>query len=101
MKRLSIAVILAGLSLGSAALADEQRVSVEVGGLSCPSCFYIAGDAILSVDSADIVEFIEGEEAGRAVYIVSFDDELATPGQILEAVEGYGYPARIMEEVNS
>lgn len=101
MKQLGIAVILAGLGLGSAAFADEKRISLEVGGLSCPSCFYIAGDAILSVDSADILEFIEGEEAGRAVYIVSFDDELATPGQIVQAVEGYGYPARILEEANS
>lgn len=101
MKQLGIAVILAGIGLGSTALADEKRASLEVGGLSCPSCFYIAGDAMLSVDSVDILEFIEGEEAGRATYIVSFDDELATPEQIVDAVEGYGYPARIVEAPNS
>ncbi len=97
MKRLGIVAVLATLSLATTAFADEKRTSLEVGGLSCPSCFYIAGDAMLSVESVNILEFTEGEEAGRAVYVVSYDDEMATPEQIVEAVEGYGYPATIVE----
>ncbi len=100
MKRVILTSALMVLIAVTPAFAEQREASIEVGGLTCPSCFYIAGKAMLSVTSVAIVKFIEGKNQS-AVYIVSYDDQKATPGAIVKAVLGYGYPAKIIEKPNS
>ncbi|VAW19934.1 hypothetical protein MNBD_ALPHA12-2111 [hydrothermal vent metagenome] len=95
MKRIIISIALFFMFLVPNAFAAQKQVSLEVGGLTCPSCFYIAGKAMLSVTSVQILKFIEGKNQ-TAVYVVSYDDEAAEPELIVKAVIGYGYPAKIV-----
>ncbi len=95
MKRIILGAALIVLLFIPFAFAAEKQVSLEVGGLTCPSCFYIAGKAMLSVSSVKILQFIEGKNE-TALYIVSYDDEAATPELIVKAVMGYGYPAKLV-----
>ena len=100
MKQLFLATSLVVLSATTAVFAAEKQVSIEVGGLTCPSCFYIAGRAMLSVNSVAIVKFTEGKN-DTAVYIVSYDDQSTAANMIVKAVLGYGYPAKLVEIPNS
>jgi len=95
MKRLFLTAALLVLSASTTAFAEQKQASIEVGGLTCPSCYYIAGKAMLSVTSVAIVKFIEGKNE-TAIYIVSYDDQAATPELIVKAVLGYGYPAKVL-----
>ena len=95
MKRMILGAALIVMLASTAAFAEQKQASIEVGGLTCPSCFYIAGKAMLSVESVAIVKFIEGKNQS-AVYIVSYDDQATSAQMIVKAVLGYGYPAEIV-----
>jgi mercuric ion binding protein len=85
------------LGVGSPGYAGEQRARIAVSGLTCPSCSYIVGQAMTSVPGVEIVDFLEGQEFGTAVYVVAYDNSNASPKQIVTAVEGYGYPAHVQK----
>ncbi len=96
MKRLLLAGALALASAG-AALAGQRTATIEVTGLYCASCPYIAARAISEVASANIVDGFYDQEAQLARYVVEYDDEIATPDELVAATMQYGYPARLIE----
>ena len=96
-----IAIPLAALLLANAANAAEQQASIAVGELSCPSCAYIVGSAMEGVPTVKIVDFEEGENWWEGTFLVTYDDESATPEMITEAVMSYGYPASVVAENGS
>lgn len=92
--------ILAGLS-GSAAFADEQRISVNVGDLTCPSCSFIVASSMRTVPSVEIFDFLEGRAWGEGIFVVTYDDQIANPDMIIQAVMANGYPAEVLTDDNS
>jgi hypothetical protein len=100
MKRFVIPA-LAALSFATIADAAEQQARIAVGELSCPSCVYIASNAMKQVPTVKISEFREGENAWEGTFYVTYDDTSATPQMIADAVMGYGYPASVVEEDGS
>jgi len=101
MKKLTFVTALALITTGSAGFAAQQRASIAVSDLTCPSCSYIVGQAMTSVSGVKIVDFIQSDTFGEATYVVSYDDATATPTAIVDAVLGYGYPAKIVETPQS
>jgi len=101
MKRLALITIFSTLMMAAPVLAQTQRASIEVSELSCPSCYYIAAQAMVSVAGVEIEAFLEGEEFGFATYTITYDDATTSAEQVVDAVLGYGYPARIVEAPGS
>jgi len=96
MKRFAT-VLLAGMIVTSAALSAERKVKIEVTELSCPSCPYIAAQAVEEIDSAKIVDGMYDAAAQLAQFVVTYDDTKTTPEEIAAASEQYGYPGKILE----
>lgn len=94
MKQLALS--LAAVLIAGAANAAGQQVRIEVSGLSCPSCPYIAATALRSVDSVEIVETDYDEAAELAVFLLIYDDAVTTPEAIAGATMEYGYPGRVL-----
>ncbi len=92
-----LSTVVAGLLSTTAAFAAEQQVKIEVSGLTCPSCPYIAAEAIKSVDSVQIVDGAYDEAAQTAIFVVSYDDAVTTPKAIADAPDEYGYPGVVLE----
>jgi periplasmic mercuric ion binding protein len=101
MKKTLLAASFVVLATGGMAIAAEVQSKIEVSGLFCPSCTYIAGTAMKSVESVEIVGFAENSRNQTAVFVVSYDDEKATPALITEAVAGYGYEAKVLTDTGS
>jgi len=95
--KLLTATLLAGLMVTSAAWSAERKVKIEVTGLFCPSCPYIAAQAVEAIDSAKIVDGIYDAGAQLAQFVVTYDDTQTTPEAIAAAPKKYGYPGRILE----
>ncbi len=85
-----------GLLTAEAAWADEQKVRIEVSGLYCPSCKYIAGEAMQMVESVEILDAVVAEDGETAVYIVSYDDAVTDPKEIAEWTLMFGYPSQVL-----
>ncbi|MDN2565236.1 hypothetical protein N1F89_03300 [Aquibium sp. A9E412] len=83
--------------ISAPAFAAEQVVRLEVGGLTCPSCSFIVGNSLKSVESVVIEDFVEGEDASEGLYTVRFDDEVTSADALIAAVEKNGYPASLLE----
>ena len=99
MKRLFTSLA-AGLLLAGAAQAAEQQTRIEVSELFCPSCPYIAADAVKKVESVQIVEADYDQEAETIVFLVSYDDAVTTPEAIAAAPMNYGYPGRVLDDAS-
>ena len=100
MKRL-FAATLAGLLLATGALAEPREARIEVAGMTCPSCPYIAAQAIESVESVAVVGGEYDPQAQLAVFTVSYDDAVTTPEAIAAAPAEYGYSGRVLEGADS
>ncbi len=99
MKRIS-ALLLAGLlatAAATAATAAERQVKIEVTGLTCPSCPYIAAQAIEKITSTKIIAGTYDQAGEKAVFIVSYDDAVTNAKAIAAAPDEYGYPGRVLE----
>jgi len=92
------AATVAALLSGGAALAGQRTATIEVTGLYCSSCPYIAAQAIMSVPSANIVDGFYDPQAQMAHFVVEYDDTLATLQQLVGATSEYGYPAKLIEQ---
>lgn len=92
-----LTTVFAGLLSTTAVFAAEQQAKIEVSGLTCPSCPYIAAEAISSIDSVQIVDGAYDEAAQIATFVVSYDDAVTTPKAIADASDEYGYPGRVLE----
>ncbi len=99
MNRFSVVVATLGLALtGGAALSAERTVNIEVTGLYCSSCPYIASQAIQSVESARITGGFYDANRQMARFVVQYDDEKATVDQLLQSTMQYGYPASLVKK---
>ena len=94
MKHLIISAV-ALLAVTGAVLAESQQARIEVSGLYCPSCSYIAAEALKQADSVEIIDLIPDAAEGTAVYVVIFDDTLTSLENIVAQPVGYGYEARL------
>ncbi|WP_375600412.1 hypothetical protein [Devosia sp. Naph2] len=83
--------------ISAPAFAAEQVIRLEVGGLTCPSCSFIVGNSLKSVESVVIEDFVEGEDASEGLYTVRFDDAVTSADALIAAVEKNGYPAALLE----
>jgi periplasmic mercuric ion binding protein len=99
MKYLSTAALALVLSVGFAQAA-EQQAKIQVSGLTCPSCPYIAAQAVESIESVKILDGDYDAQAQYVLFTVSYDDALTTPAEIAAASEDYGYPGRVLESVS-
>jgi len=95
-----VTLSLLGLFAASIAQAVERQASIEVSELYCPSCPFIAADAVKSIDSVKIIEGDYDKEAETIVFLVSYDDAITTPEAIAEAPMQYGYPGRVLDETS-
>lgn len=95
MKKLwmTLFVIIAG---ATAAWSAQQQTRIEVSELYCPSCPYIAANAVKEIESVEIVEADYDQEAEKVVFLISYDDALTNPDAIAEAPMKYGYPGRVL-----
>lgn len=91
-----LTILLLGLFAAGIAQADERQVSIEVSKLTCPSCPYIAAEAVKSVDSVEIIQGDYDQGAETIVFLVSYDDAVTTPEAIANAPMEYGYPGRVL-----
>lgn len=98
MKRFSL-ILFAGLLISGAASATERAARIEVGGLTCPSCPYIAAEAVESVESVTIIEGEYDPAAAKIVFLVSYDDAVTSPETVAAAPKQYGYPGRVLEAI--
>ncbi len=96
MKTLLLAGVLALASSGGA-LAAQRTATIEVTGLYCASCPYIAAQAITDVASARIIDGFYDQQAQLARYVVEYDDEMTTVDDLVAATMQYGYPATLIE----
>jgi len=95
MKTLTNAIVALFLT-GGAVWAAEQQARIEVSELFCPSCPYIAADAVKTIESVKIIEGDYDQEAEKIVFLVSYDDAITTAQAIAEAPMQYGYPGRVL-----
>jgi mercuric ion binding protein len=82
------------------AFAGEATTSLDVKGLTCPSCSFIVATALKRVETVEIVNFTEGT-AEDGTYLLRFDDAVTTPKALVAAVTGVGYDATLNTEGGS
>lgn len=93
-----LALSLFAMALATTSQAAERKAKIEVTELFCPSCPYIAAQAISDLSSVDIVEGKYDQSAEKAVFVVKYDDAETTAAEIAAAPEQYGYPGRVLED---
>jgi hypothetical protein len=98
MKHILFGAMALSAFLAAPAFAAEQIVRFEVGGLTCPSCSFIVGNSLKSVEGTVIESFVEGKDAGFGLYTVRFDDEVASTEALMAAVEENGYPIKVVPD---
>ena len=81
------------------AWAEEQTLTMEVGGLWCESCPYIAAQAIQSVNSVEIIDGFYDPDLQIAQFVVTYDDVLTNADAIIAAPDEYGYPGKLIEKI--
>lgn len=101
MKNLHLTLAVLGMLTAVPASADEQRINVGVGELTCPTCSFTVAAAMRGVSSVEIIDFQEGSEFGKGTYVVAYDDQVANPDMIVGAILATGYPAEILQPGDS
>jgi len=96
MKTIRLAITALGILAAVPLSAEEQRINIGVGELTCPTCTYTVATAMRGVPSVEVIDFTEGEEFGTGTYVVIFDDEVADQTMIVDAIRDIGYPADIL-----
>lgn len=96
MKNYLVPAAICAWLLASPVLAGEKLIDVNVGGLACPSCPYIAAESMEAVPSVEIVGFRQGSEWDEGVFTLTFDDQLANAEMIVDAVMANGYSAKVL-----
>ena len=101
MKSLHLALAVVGTLAAFPASAAEQRINIGVGELTCPTCSYTVAAAMRGVPSVQIIDFQEGRAWGDGIYVVAYDDQVASPDMIINAVLANGYPAEVLQSGDS
>ena len=65
-------------------------------GLFCPSCSYIAGEALERAASVEVVDQIPSDDGATAIYVVTYDDAKTTLDEIVEQPVSFGYEAQLV-----
>jgi mercuric ion binding protein len=91
----------ATLLVAGSSIAAEQKATIEVSGLFCSSCPYIAAQAVGEIASAEIVGGYYDPDLQVAQFVIQYDDEVTTLEALIGATEGYGYPARLIKDGGS
>ena len=97
MKTIQLAIATLGILAAMPASAEEQRIKIGVGELTCPTCSFTVAAAMRGVPTVEIIDFQAGEEFGTGTYVVAFDDQAASPDMIIEAILANGYPAEVLQ----
>jgi periplasmic mercuric ion binding protein len=87
------------LSAGGA-LAEEATTTIDVTGLTCPSCSYIVATTLKRIDTVEIMHFTEGSSED-GTYELRYDDAVTGPEEIISAVNGVGFGAALSPETGS
>ncbi|PRX37033.1 hypothetical protein SAMN05216257_10149 [Meinhardsimonia xiamenensis] len=95
MQRLILTV---GLVLAAASAGAAERIArIEVSGLYCPSCSYIAGEAMKrAAAGVEIVSFEEQGDGSTVIYLVRFDDAVVGAEEIAAQPAKFGYSGRLL-----
>lgn len=101
MKNLHLTIAALAVLTAVPAGAEEQRINVGVGELTCPTCSFTVAAAMRGVSSVEIIDFQEGSEFGKGTYVVAFDDQVANPEMIVDAILATGYPAELLQPGDS
>ncbi|WIY25726.1 heavy-metal-associated domain-containing protein [Parasedimentitalea psychrophila] len=96
MKNLLIPTLMAACFAGGA-LAEQRQATIEVSELTCPSCPYIAAQAVSAVDLVVIVDGVYDDAAQSVVFELTYDTEITTLAEIASASEQFGYPGRVLQ----
>lgn len=93
-------IIAGGILLlaSGAAFAEQQEARIEVSGLFCPSCSYIAGEALEQASSLEIIGYEPSDTGESAVYIVTYDDTATTLADIVAMPVNFGYGAVLVAD---
>jgi mercuric ion binding protein len=92
MRRLlSIAALIGGLPVASAAYAGEQTVSLAVKNMTCASCPYIVKQTLAAVPGVSKAEISFEEKTAT----VTFDDEKTSVTALSEATAIAGFPSAL------
>lgn len=93
-------IIAGGLLLltSGAAFAEQQEARIQVSGLFCPSCSYIAAQSLEQASSVEIVGYRPTGIEGSAIYIVSYDDTATTLAEIVAMPVSFGYGAALASD---
>jgi len=89
----------AAILSSAAAFAAEKTARIEVTGLYCASCPYIAAQAITAIKSAKITDGYYDPEKQMAQFVVKYDDAVTTPEALANATVEYGYPAKLIKKI--
>ena len=87
------------IALPGAVSAAEATTTIQVSGLWCSSCPYIAAQAILQVPGTEITDGYYDAKAQMAQFVVKYDNSVATLKQLVGATSEYGYPAKRIDAI--
>jgi len=90
--------VVSAFFVAAPALAGERIATIEVTGLSCPSCPYIAAQAVMAIPSAEIVDGFYDAEQQLAHFVIRYDDEITTLTALIGATDEYGYPSSLVQD---
>lgn len=86
-----IPFLMMGLFGASAALAEEQTVTLAVENMTCASCPYIVRRSLTAIPGVTNVAVSLEEKSAT----VSFDDTKTTADTLIGATTNAGYPAKL------
>lgn len=91
MKRISVGTVTLVMLLlvASPALADEQKTSLALKNMTCPSCNYMVKSALMKVDG---VKSAKVSFEKKTAY-VTFEDSKATIAALIKATTNAGFPS--------
>ncbi len=93
MKRmLGVAAVAMTVISASAALADEQTVTLALDNLFCATCPYIVKQTLVRIDGVSAVEVSYREQTA----VVTFDDDKTDVAALTTATGDAGFPSRLV-----
>lgn len=96
MKHLIGAGLISIMLGGTAALAAEQTVKLNVKGMTCVSCPYQVQSALKKVDGIKIVD----GSLHKVLAVVTYDDGKADVAALTKATTDAGFPSALVREGN-
>lgn len=88
-----VALVVAVVFIGTAAIAAQRTVTLAVDGMTCASCPYIVKQSLSRVPGVERVEVSYAEK--RAV--VTFDDTKTDVAALTKATAGVGFPSDLVD----